>query len=57
MRKRVGRISCIFEKKKKGEELTKACTGTSHPLPSSETMTRGAAETSSSSYGIAIAGL
>jgi hypothetical protein len=37
MRKRVRRISCIFEEKKKSEELTKADTGTrgllGPPLP------------------------
>jgi hypothetical protein len=43
------RISYVFEKKKKGEELTKAGTGTSHPLPSDGTVTRGDAGTSSSS--------
>jgi hypothetical protein len=43
------RISYVFEKKKKGEELTKAGIGTRHPLPSDETVTRGDAGTSSSS--------
>jgi hypothetical protein len=38
----------------KSEELTKAGTRTSHPLPSSGTMTRGAAGTSSSSGGTTI---
>jgi hypothetical protein len=43
------RISYVFEKKEKGEELTKAGIGTRHPLPSDETVTRGDAGTSSSS--------
>jgi hypothetical protein len=43
----VRRISCVFEKKKKGVELTKGGTGplsstkTRHPIPSDRTMTRG----------------
>jgi hypothetical protein len=41
MTKRVRRISCVFEKKKKGEELTKAGTRTRKPLPSGRTVTRG----------------
>jgi hypothetical protein len=41
-------ISCVFEGKKKGEELTKAGTVTRHPLHSSVTATRGVAGTSSS---------
>jgi hypothetical protein len=56
MTKRVRRISCVFEKKKKGEELTKAGTGTRKPLPSGRTVTRGAARTSSSFGGTAIGG-
>jgi hypothetical protein len=51
------RISYVFEGKKKGEELTKAGTGTRHPLPSVGTVTRGAARTSPSSGGTVTAGL
>jgi hypothetical protein len=49
MRKR-GEMNLLrFEKKNKGEELTKADAGTRHPLPSSGTAIREAARTSSSS--------
>jgi hypothetical protein len=50
----VRRISYVFEKKKKGEKLTKGGTGpwsstkTRHPLPSDWTLTRGAGTSSSS---------
>jgi hypothetical protein len=49
MRKKGWEESPTFLKKKKGGELTKAGTGTRHPLPSGGTVTRGAARTSSSS--------
>jgi hypothetical protein len=46
----------FFEKKEKGEELTKVGTRTRHPLPSGRTITRGAARTYSSSGGTMTAG-
>jgi hypothetical protein len=55
MRKRVRRISCVL-RKKKGEELTIASTGTRHPLPSGGTVTRGVPRTSSSSSGTTTGG-
>jgi hypothetical protein len=54
MRKRAKIIFCIFEKKKKGEELTKGSTWplssieTRHPHPSGGNMTGGAGTSSSS---------
>jgi hypothetical protein len=65
MRKKARRISCVFEGKKKGEELTKggtwplSSTETRHPLPSAGTATGGeggGAGTSSSSGGTTIGG-
>jgi hypothetical protein len=52
----VRRISYVFERKKKGGELTKAGTGTRHPLPSGGIVTRGAAGTSYSIGGTATGG-
>jgi hypothetical protein len=60
MRKKVRRIFCVLEKKKKGGELTKGGTGPSssgplpstvirHPLPSDGTVTGGGYETGTSS--------
>jgi hypothetical protein len=49
MRKRARRIFYIFEKKKKGEELTMAGTRTRHPHASSGAVISEAARASSSS--------